>query len=556
MDYRKEPRHPDSQVPYIYANNDAGDIYMSFNYFETNSDPKDIYTNFETNQYFILDLEPDYSSIKIGEKTNVTATLKLDNGKYYTNYELLPDIFLTFNVNGQEITKQLINGKASVEFNQSNTRGSYVVSVKLGNCTKIADIDVGKNYSDMTVQAEDIYYGDTATFNMNVSGNLTHQPTGQISIIIDGQKYTTNIKNSKATMNIEGMIPKTYDLIIRYEGDEDYCKSIFHKNYTVHKKPTQINMTIDEINYGEQGIIKITTNPTKLSTQAYLYITNENNQTTRKTVYIRNGTELKLKNYAAGEYNLTIQTWENQYYQSTNATAIFRVNKFPTKLTINATDINAGENAYINITLTPEGEVAGEANLTINNHTETIYLKNGQNTITINNVQGGTYHITVTYPGDKKYAPSTATTTFTAKKQQSNITAKIENNTLYINTTPNTTGLVLIYINNDKYEINLTNSQITLPIKFTKAQNNIFIYYQGDNYYNYSITNLTYEYEELINLTGYDETFYTTQNQSYYITLTDEEGYGIPNKTITIKINKETYEINTANDGSILLKLN
>lgn len=212
------------------------------------------------------------------------------------------------------------------------------------------------------------------------------------------------------------MIPKTYDLIIRYEGDEDYCKSIFHKNYTVHKKPTQINMTIDEINYGEQGIIKITTNPTKLSTQAYLYITNENNQTTRKTVYIRNGTELKLKNYAAGEYNLTIQTWENQYYQSTNATAIFRVNKFPTKLTINATDINAGENAYINITLTPEGEVAGEANLTINNHTETIYLKNGQNTITINNVQGGTYHITVTYPGDKKYAPSTATTTFTAKK--------------------------------------------------------------------------------------------------------------------------------------------
>ena len=86
MDYRKEPRHPDSQVPYIYANNDAGDIYMSFNYFETNNDSKDIYTNFETNQYFILDLEPDYSSIKIGEKTNVTATLKLDNGKYYTNY--------------------------------------------------------------------------------------------------------------------------------------------------------------------------------------------------------------------------------------------------------------------------------------------------------------------------------------------------------------------------------------------------------------------------------------------------------------------------------------
>ena len=48
------------------------------------------------------------------------------------------------------------------------------------------------------------------------------------------------------------------------------------------------------------------------------------------------------------------------------------------------------------------------------------------------------------------------------------------------------------------------------------------------------------EYEELVNLTGYDETFYTTQNKSYYITLTDEEGYGIPNKKITITINNQT----------------
>ena len=58
------------------------------------------------NQYFILDLEPEYSAINIGEKTNITATLKLDNGKFYKDYNLMPDIYVTFKINGKEIVKK------------------------------------------------------------------------------------------------------------------------------------------------------------------------------------------------------------------------------------------------------------------------------------------------------------------------------------------------------------------------------------------------------------------------------------------------------------------
>ena len=513
-----------------------------------------LYGTLNVTKYWKISLEPEYSILNIGEKTNISEVMTLINEKHGVDYSQLPDLYVTFDVNGKNITEKIIDGKATVEFNQSDVKGSYTVTANLGGNIQIADIDVGKELSAMNVQAEEIYYGDDATFYMTVTGNYTHQPTGKITVIIDGKKYNANINDTKAELKVSGLIPKTYDLIIKYEGDEDYCKSIFHKDYTVHKKPARINMTIDEINYGEQGIIKITTDPTKLSTQAYMYITDENNETVKKTVFVRNGTELKLKNYAAGEYNITIETWENQYYESANATAIFKVNKFKTNLTINATDINAGEDEILTITLTPK-EVAGEATLIINNHTEIIYLKNGQNTVTINNVRGGTYTATVIFAGDKKYASSNATATFTAKKIQTKTAAKIENNTLYINIEPNATGTVLIYVNDDKYEMNLTDSKIELPINFKKAQNNIFIYYTGNEYYNYSTTNLTYEYEDLVNLTGYDETFYTTQNQSYYMTLTDEEGYGIPNKTITITINNETYQKITGEDGSIVLNL-
>ena len=552
-----EPYHwyEERTDPFAYAYNYAGHTYMNYNYFDYNANPYKIFTNFDVNQFFILDLEPEYSAINIGERTNITATLKLDNGKYYKNYELLPDIYVTFKVNDQNITKKLVNGKATVEFNQSSVKGSYKASVILGNCSVSTDIDVGKNYTQIDVMAQDIYYGDNATFYMNVTGNLTRQPTGKISVIIDEKVHTTNIKNGKASLTISGLKPKTYNVKVRYEGDEDYCKSFHYQNLTVSKRPTSMNISIDEIYYGDTGILKVTLTPETVSTRAYLYITDENNITTKKTVYVRNGTELKLKNYAAGQYNLTLELWENSYYETSNATAIFKVNKFETNLTINATDINAGETEILNITLTPKGEVAGEATLKINNYTDIIFLKNGENSVTIENVTGGIYHVTVTFPGDKKYASSSATCTFTARKLQTNITAKIEDNTLYINTTPNSTGKVLIYINDDIYEVNLTNSQITFPINFTKAENYLFIYYLGDGYYNYTTCNLTYEYENLLNLTGYDETFYNTENATYYLTLTDEEGYGIANRTIIIKINNESFEHVTEFDGSITLKL-
>ncbi|WP_223166073.1 Ig-like domain repeat protein [Methanobrevibacter millerae] len=543
----------------IFIINEAGETDISYNYFDTNEDPYNHFSTAPVGHYFVFDVEQEYYPLQIGEKVNITTTLKLDNGKYYENYDLLPNMTVEFTITGnnekQIIYVPLINGKASIEFNKTQEKGLYNIAARLGYCIKEVEIDIGKNYSQMDVKAEEITYPDDATFYMTVTGNLTHQPTGKISVIIDGTKYTTNIKNTKAELTIPGLIPETYDLIIRYEGDEDYFKSFYHHNYTVHKQPTSMNITLNEINYGEIGIIKVTLSPEKVSTQAYMYITDENNQTTRKTVYVRNSTELKLKNFAAGEYNITISTWENRYYESANATAIFKVNKYLTNLTINATDINAGEIQKLIITLTPKGEVAGEANLTINNYTQIIFLKNGENTITIENLTGGIYNVTVTFPGDKKYAASTATTTFTVIKQQSNITAKIENNILYINATPNTTGLVLIYINDDIYEVNLTNSQIVFPINFTKAENNIFIYYQGDKNFNYSMCNLTYECEELLNLTGYDSLFYNTENATIYITLTDEEGYGIANRTITITVNNETYTRITENDGSVELEL-
>ena len=132
----------------------------------------------------------------------------------------LPDLYVKFNVRVKTLQKT-VDGKASVEFNQSYASESYVITSTIYNIVKIVDVDVEKEYSAMKVEAEEVYYGDDAKFYMTVPGNYTHQPKGNITVTINENKYTTGITDTKASITLPGLIPKTCDLIIRYEWDEN-----------------------------------------------------------------------------------------------------------------------------------------------------------------------------------------------------------------------------------------------------------------------------------------------------------------------------------------------
>ncbi len=537
-----------TQTTYVYAiNNNNGEFYMNHNYFDYNKDPYKNHTNMEVNQFFVLNFEPDYMPLEIGENTTLKVTLKQNNGKFYSDYSKLPEMNIILDVNGTIITKKLVDGETSININNTQNKGTYYVTAYYGEWNQTVQIDIGKENSSLEVEAEEIYYGDDAKFYMTITGNYTHQPTGNITIIVDGKEYTTKIKDTKAELTIPGMTPKTYDLVIRYEGDEDYFKAFFHENYTVHKYPTQMNISIEPIYYGQNGVVLVSLSPSGFTNQAYMYVTGQN----QKTVYVRNGTKLPLKNFAAGEYNVTIVTWDHSKYEACNASAVFIVKKYETNLTVNTSDIMAGETAYLNITLAPEGEVAGEANLTINNKTETIYLKNGNNTVTLENLTGGSYNITIFFPGDKKYSNSSANTVLNVKKHNTTMDVTVEEDKITVKVNPsNATGTVNLYINDQLQQLNLTNGTVTFTPNYNRFNNSIFVYYEGDDYYNYTTFNATYENNKLANLTGYDVLTYDGESGTIYVTLTDERGYGIAGKNITISINNKKY-IKTTNQSGI-----
>ena len=87
--------------------------------------------------------------------------------------------------------------------------------------------------------------------------------------------------------------------------------------------------------------------------------------------------------------------------------------------------------------------LGGEAILVINGVESKIFLKDEITNVTLHDLAGGKYNVTVIYPGDNKYANSTASTSFFVLKESCNLTVDVVQN-------DNLTGIVNIKTNPKK----------------------------------------------------------------------------------------------------------
>ena len=549
--------------PYAFLFNE-GTINMDYNYFCTNTNPYPKDSNTEIGNYLIFTFKPEYKSLKIGDTIQLKVDLKLANGKVFTDYNLLPDMNVTFTtiIDGKEvnITKPLINGTTVLEYNYTSQKGQYKVYANLGGHTEEIILDVGKETSKIDVDFNNnIIYGEDAIFKINVNGNYTHIPTGNVTVIINDKKYSINLVNGSTNLTVSDLTPGNYTIKIIYEGDADYAKVFYYCNYTVNKHPTTLNITAPEVKIGQNGELIINLEPKCSQTQGYLYINGE----LKQIIYIYAGkTTIPLKNFAVGEYNLTVVLWDSKYYESSNASTIFKVSKFNTNLTINVDDVKAGEDATATITVNPSN-LRGEAILCVNGVNTTIFLKSEVTNITLHNLTSGSYNVTVYYPGDSKYAPSNATTTFKVLRDSCNLTVNITYNDdltgiVNVKTNPNTcTGEVGVYINNEFYKLTLTNGTAVFNVNFTKGSNYIYVLYLGDKQFESASWNTTINITSIdFILTGENLTIKEQDNSIYHFNLTDKQGNPYTYTKVEINIDNKNYTVMTNSKGLGYLNLN
>ena len=549
--------------PYAFLFNE-GTINMDYNYFCTNANPYPKDSNSEIDNYFIFTFKPEYGSLQIGDTIQLKVDLKLANGKLFTDYNLLPEMNVTFTtiIDGKEvnITKPLINGTASLDYNYTSQKSQYKVYANLGGHTEEIILDVGKEDSKIDVDLNNnITYGEDAIFKINVNGNYTHIPTGNVTVIINDKKYSINLVNGSTNLTVSDLTPGNYTIKIIYEGDSDYAKFFYYCNYTVNKHPTTLNITAPEVKIGQKGELIINLEPKGSQTQGYLYINGE----LKQIIYIYAGkTTIPLKNFAVGEYNLTVVLWDSKYYESSNASTIFKVSKFDTNLTINVDDVKAGEDATATITVNPDN-LRGEAILCVNGVNTTIFLKSEVTNITLHNLTSGSYNVTVYYPGDSKYAPSNATTTFKVLRDSCNLTVNITYNDdltgiVNVKTNPNTcTGEVGVYINNEFYKLTLTNGTAVFNVNFTKGSNYIYVLYLGDKQFESASWNTTINITSIdFILTGENLTIKEQDNSIYHFNLTDTDGTPYVYAKVEINIDNKNYTVMTNSKGLGYLNLN
>lgn len=538
---------------------------MNYNFFCLS--PGSVVYNAAVNYYFIPSFS-DYVPVKLNQDVNISLTLDLTNGKDKMDFDdwdklLIPGLnatITTLDENGEYFNKTIIlKDFYTFNFNYTGVKGEYPIYATIMNYRNDAIVDVGKEFAGMDVSYSNIHYLENMTFHVKVNGNIT-TPSGNIIFTFNKQKYTVNLTGGECDFTIPAVLdPGNYTVKVEYDGDDEYFKILRnYYDFTVFKCPSSVNVTAPGVYYGETGTITVMLTPSATRLYATVYV---NGKSVSDDLALQDTITLSTIR-GVGTYNITVIVDGDEYFTGCSASTLFTVSKWPTNLTVEANDIKAGENATVNITISP-GDIKSKAYLEINGKNETIYLEDTTTSITLTDLSEGTYTVTVYYPGSKyQYLPSSASAVFSVSRKTTFLSVDIISNPdltgyILVNTShADATGEVGLFINNDPLRVlNLTDGCCNFTVNFKRGNNLIYIQYNGDDYYSVAIWNTT-RFIEGAAIIIQENTSFVEQETGYYrINLTDKYNNPFEYSDISVAFENRTFNLTTDEYGIAYLPI-
>ena len=543
-------------------------INIDNNFWGTNNNPylENKINLDKANSWIILDLTPEYSSISNNQAIEFIASLKSNNDETI-EINLLPNQKISFSVNDELINeKELISGISTFNY-LFNGKGRYDISANANNITKTVTVDVGKKESFIEFNmSENINYTEDLEINFTVFDEDSNLLDGNVIILLNNKEYSLNLINGKGNLTISNLIPDNYTLKLIYEGNDDYNKAFDEKNFTINKSSINLSIDIENVTFGEDGNAIISISQIAIPGEIRLYINGDYKD--QITLY-NETTNLNLNNFARGEYLITVEYIGSAYYESVNASALFKVKGWDGTIDVSCNDIKIGNNATVTIESDAE-DLKGHALLSINGQKYEIYLENKTTNITLVNLTNGTYDIKVIYYGNEKYEPSNASCSFNVSKYSSNLIVDIISNgpsensdeetfagNIIVKTEPNNcTGVVTLFVNIRQYTLNLEDGICNFSIEFDKGTNYIFAFYEGDYFFEPNSWNTTYGAEDEFYIIGWNITAYEYNDFNYDVLLVEKNGMTMPNRIVNVSFNGEDHTIITDNQGKAHFPLN
>ena len=395
-------------------------------------------------------------------------------------------------VNNKDYSVNIVNGKGTA-VGVKLAAGTYDFTAAWAgndNYNAVGDsgkFSVAKVDSIIDVAVSDIKVGEDAV----ISVKLLSDATGSVIVTVNGKDYTETVVNGVANVKVADLKAGTYDVAVKYSGDNNYNAAVATSSFTVSKVDSTMDVTVNDIVFGGDLIVDAVL-PGDATGEVVITVNGVDYH-----VSIENGKATgTISGLAAGDYPVTVKYAGDDKYVGVEITEGVNVAKAQPVLGVVIADVDYGNGFVIEATLTGvnSAPLSGNVIVTVAGKEYTVKVTDGKGIATGDKLAAGTYAFAAAWAGDDNYNIVTENGDFKVNKIDSSVAVNVNNIkvgeelTITVNVPSDATGDVTVSVDGKEYKVAIENGKAVKTISGLKADDyTVTVKYAGDNNYNAAV---------------------------------------------------------------------
>ena len=382
-----------------------------------------------------------------------------------------------------------VDGHYAVSFinvDGSNVTGNLLITRDLGGDAAV-EIKAGKNnvVENNYPRSSDLIFNITSEEPGKILIDVTidKKATGNIAVIVDGDKYDVAIVNGSAKLTLSDLPAGVYYIEAKYNGNSIVTESYNSTKFTIDLIDSSIAVEAKNIKCGEEAVITATV--TNGATGTVTFFVNGKTYVVDITGSVAT---LKIADLTTGDYPVFAYYNGDKYYKTSYNSTTFNVAKLASTTTVNVSDIKVGEDAVISIAV-PE-ITSGVVSVTVGDAIYNVAVVDGKGTLTLSGLASGSYDVVAKFNGDDKYLASEDSAKFNVTKLASTIDIAVDNikvgedAVIGVALPEDATGEVIISVNGKNYTVMTKYGMASVTISdLANGTYSVDAFYNGDDIY-------------------------------------------------------------------------
>ena len=382
-----------------------------------------------------------------------------------------------------------VDGHYAVSFinvDGSNVTGNLLITRNLGGDAAV-EIKAGKNnvVENNYPRSSDLIFNITSEEPGKILIDVTidKKATGNIAVIVDGDKYDVAIVNGSAKLTLSDLPDGVYYIEAKYNGNSIVTESYNSTKFTIDLIDSSIAVEAKNIKCGEEAVITATV--TNGATGTVTFFVNGKTYVVDITDSVAT---LKIADLTTGDCPVFAYYNGDKYYKTSYNSTTFNVAKLASTTTVNVSDIKVGEDAVISIAV-PE-ITSGVVSVTVGDAIYNVAVVDGKGSLTLSGLASGSYDVVAKFNGDDKYLASEDGAKFNVTKLASTTTVNVsdikvgEDAVISIAVPEITSGVVSVTVGDAIYNVAVVDGKGSLTLSgLASGSYDVVAKFNGDDKY-------------------------------------------------------------------------